>query len=31
MRTIVTSEHTRDELQTCLDAFGDAGRELRLI
>ncbi len=31
IRTIVTSEHTRDELQECLDAFGTAGRELRLI
>jgi len=31
IRTIVTSEHTRDELQTCLDAFAGAGRELRLI
>lgn len=31
IRTIVTSEHSRDELQTCLDAFATAGRELRLI
>jgi glycine C-acetyltransferase len=31
IRTIVSSEHTRDELQTCLDAFATAGRELRLI
>jgi glycine C-acetyltransferase len=31
IRTIVTSEHSRDELQTCLDAFASAGRELRLI
>lgn len=31
IRTIVSSEHTRDELQTCLDAFADVGRELRLI
>jgi len=31
IRTIVTSEHSRDELQECLDAFATAGRELRLI
>jgi len=31
IRTIVGSEHTRDDLQTCLDAFGSVGRELRLI
>ena len=31
IRTIVTSQHSRDELQTCLDAFASAGRELRLI
>jgi glycine C-acetyltransferase len=31
VRTIVTSEHTRDELQTCIDAFERIGRELRLI
>jgi glycine C-acetyltransferase len=31
IRTIVTSEHSRDDLQTCLDAFAKAGRELRLI
>ncbi|MGH2408167.1 MAG: glycine C-acetyltransferase [Candidatus Limnocylindrales bacterium] len=31
IRTIVTSEHTREELQACLDAFAAAGRELRLI
>jgi glycine C-acetyltransferase len=31
IRTIVTSEHTRDELQQCLDAFEIVGRELRLI
>jgi glycine C-acetyltransferase len=31
IRTIVTSEHTREELQGCLDAFGSVGRELRLI
>jgi glycine C-acetyltransferase len=31
LRTIVTSEHTRDELQQCLDAFETVGRELRLI
>ena len=31
VRTIVTSEHTREDLQTCLDAFARVGRELRLI
>ena len=31
VRTIVTSEHSRDDLQYCLDAFGKVGRELRLI
>jgi glycine C-acetyltransferase len=31
LRTIVSSEHSRDELQTCLDAFAVVGRELRLI
>jgi glycine C-acetyltransferase len=31
VRTIVTSEHTRDDLQACLDAFARAGRELNLI
>ncbi|HVM29334.1 MAG TPA: glycine C-acetyltransferase [Candidatus Limnocylindrales bacterium] len=31
VRTIVTSEHTREELQLCLDAFERVGRELRLI
>ena len=31
IRTIVTSEHSRDELQTCLDAFATAGRDLRII
>ncbi|MDQ3871767.1 MAG: aminotransferase class I/II-fold pyridoxal phosphate-dependent enzyme, partial [Chloroflexota bacterium] len=31
IRTIVTSEHSRDELQECLDAFAAVGRELRLI
>ena len=31
VRTIVTSEHTRDDLQACIDAFATAGRELRLI
>jgi glycine C-acetyltransferase len=30
IRTIVTSEHSRDELQQCLDAFDTAGRELRI-
>jgi len=31
VRTIVTSEHTRDDLQACADAFRAVGRELRLI
>jgi len=31
VRTIVTSEHTFDDLQTCLNAFEKVGRELRLI
>jgi len=31
VRTIVTSEHSRDDLQTCLDAFATVGRELCLI
>jgi len=31
IRTIVSSEHTTEQLQRCLDAFGTAGRELRLI
>jgi glycine C-acetyltransferase len=31
VRTIVTSEHSQDDLQTCLDAFETVGRELRLI
>jgi len=31
VRTIVTSEHSREDLQICLDAFETVGRELRLI
>ena len=31
VRTIVTSEHSREDLQQCLDAFETVGRELRLI
>jgi glycine C-acetyltransferase len=31
VRTIVTSEHSVEDLQTCIDAFATAGRELRLI
>ncbi len=31
VRTIVSSEHSRDDLQACLDAFEKVGRELRLI
>jgi glycine C-acetyltransferase len=31
VRTIVTAEHTRDELEECLAAFETVGRELALI
>jgi len=31
VRTIVTAEHSREELQTCLDAFERVGRELAII
>lgn len=31
LRTIVSSEHTSDDLQTCLDAFAEVGRQLRVI
>ena len=31
VRTIVTSEHTADDLDTCVAAFESVGRELRLI
>ncbi|HEY8135758.1 MAG TPA: glycine C-acetyltransferase [Candidatus Limnocylindrales bacterium] len=31
VRTIVTSEHSRDDLHTCINAFEKVGRELRLI
>jgi len=31
VRTIVTAEHTRDELETCLAVFEKVGRELALI
>ncbi|MEO7117583.1 MAG: glycine C-acetyltransferase [Candidatus Limnocylindrales bacterium] len=31
LRTIVSSEHTHDELQICLEAFAAVGRELRVI
>ncbi|MBA2570494.1 MAG: glycine C-acetyltransferase [Chloroflexi bacterium] len=31
LRTIVSSEHSREELQICLDAFAEVGRELRVI
>jgi glycine C-acetyltransferase len=31
VRTIVTAEHTNDELETCLAAFEKVGRELALI
>ncbi len=31
VRTIVTADHTRDELQFALDAFARVGRELGLV
>ena len=31
VRTIVTAEHSVEELDTCLDAFGRVGRELAII
>jgi glycine C-acetyltransferase len=31
VRTIVTSEQSREDLQECLDAFAAVGRELRLV
>jgi glycine C-acetyltransferase len=31
VRTIVTAEHTREELETCLAAFEKVGRELAII
>ena len=31
VRTIVTAEHSREELETCLDAFDRVGRELAII
>lgn len=31
VRTIVTAEHTREELDTCLDAFERVGRELAIV
>ncbi|HEY6609032.1 MAG TPA: glycine C-acetyltransferase [Candidatus Limnocylindria bacterium] len=31
VRTIVTAEHTQDELDTCLEVFGRVGRELAII
>ena len=31
VRTIVTAEHSREELETCLAAFEKVGRELALI
>jgi glycine C-acetyltransferase len=31
VRTIVTAEHTREELDICLDAFDRVGRELAII
>lgn len=31
LRTIVTSEHSRDQLQECLDGFAMVGREIGVI
>jgi glycine C-acetyltransferase len=31
VRTIVTAQHTKEELQTALDAFEKAGKELGII
>jgi glycine C-acetyltransferase len=31
IRTIVTAEHSTDQLDRCLDAFGKVGRELGLV
>ena len=31
MRTIVTSTHTRDELDTALEAFQKVGRKLGIL
>jgi glycine C-acetyltransferase len=31
VRTIVTAEHSREELDICLDAFDRVGRELAII
>ncbi|MDQ4036112.1 MAG: glycine C-acetyltransferase [Chloroflexota bacterium] len=31
VRTIVTAEHSREELDTCLEVFGQVGRELAII
>jgi glycine C-acetyltransferase len=31
VRTIVTAEHSRGELETCLAAFEKVGRELAII
>jgi hypothetical protein len=31
VRTIVTAEHTVEELDACLDAFDRVGRELAII
>jgi glycine C-acetyltransferase len=31
LRTIVSSEHTREQLETCLEAFEQVGRDLRVI
>ena len=31
VRTIVTAEHSREELDTCLEVFERVGRELAVI
>jgi glycine C-acetyltransferase len=31
VRTIVTAEHTREELDACLEAFDRVGQELAII
>jgi 7-keto-8-aminopelargonate synthetase-like enzyme len=31
IRTIVTAEHSTDQLDRCLEAFGAVGRELGLV
>ncbi len=31
VRTIVTAEHSREDLDTCLDVFERVGRELAIV